>query len=103
MITNKSNKHSSLISLFGLFSIRSWRHVLNNGGATHGLALHLGFAVVGYVRHWFLLRLGVLAEGAEERDLLPLTASRDRLAGRLEQVDGLAGLLYRSKHSWRIR
>ena len=40
------------------------------------------------------LRLLVLGEGPDRLDLLPLPPDLDRLGSRLEQVQGLARLLY---------
>ena len=40
-----------------------------------------------------LLGLRVLGEGAEDRDLLPLSVGRRGLGPSLEQVDGLAFFL----------
>ena len=60
----------------------------------------LGDIVQSNRRHWLLLRFLELVESAEELHLLPLLPTDEGLGSGLEEVNGLATLLYsKSKRS----
>ena len=97
MITHKYNTHTSFLRHLGVFHLRGRRHVVHDRGTAVDLLLSTWLSIVCGSCHCLLLGLGVLAVGAEDGDLLALPAARSRLGGGLEQVDGLAVLLCRTK------
>ena len=77
----------------GIFSPWGQRHVLHNGRPARLLTLHRRLGIDGGSGHRLLLRVRILAEGAEDGDLLALAAGRHWLGFGLQQVQGLAILL----------
>ena len=80
----------------------SGRHVLGDGGTAGVGQRHLRLRFTLIRRRRLLLRLLVLAEAAQNGDLLAFAADRARLRVGLQEVDRLAGLFYNSNKVIRI-